>query len=162
MVHSTFVHLRTCSGYSFKYGTATADQLVQRAAELGMHSLGLTDRDNMAGAIRFVQACESASIKPILGINLSFIQRKYRITLLATAGGGLSALYQLLTAVNFAGGLLTHELLQENFQYSKKLLAIHGPDSQIATAIGARQLTQGLSIFNSSKDFFAQQVIVVL
>ena len=162
MVHSTFVHLRTCSGYSFKYGTATADQLVQRAAELGMHSLGLTDRDNMAGAIRFVQACEAGSIKPILGVNLSFIQPKFRITLLATSDGGLPALYQLLTAVNFAGGLLTHELLQENLQYSKKLLAMHGPDSQIATAISARQLTQGLSIFNSSKDYFFQQGIEAL
>ena len=162
MVHSTFVHLRTCSGYSFKYGTATADQLVQRAAELGMHSLGLTDRDNMAGAIRFVQACEAGSIKPILGVNLSFIQPKFRITLLATSDGGLPALYQLLTAVNFAGGLLTHELLQENLQYSKKLLAMHGPDSQIATAISARQLTQGLSIFNSSKDYFFQQGIEIL
>ena len=162
MVHSTFVHLRTCSGYSFKYGTATADQLVQRAAELGMHSLALTDRDNMAGAIRFVQACEAGSIKPILGVNLSFIQPKFRITLLATSDGGLPALYQLLTAVNFAGGLLTHELLQENLQYSKKLLAMHGPDSQIATAISARQLTQGLSIFNSSKDYFFQQGIEVL
>jgi error-prone DNA polymerase len=161
-VHPDFIHLRTCSGYSFKYGTATADQLVQRAAEFGMHSLGLTDRDNMAGAIRFVQACEGASIKPILGVNLSFIQPKFRITLLATADGGLSALYQLLTAVNFAGGLLTHEVLQENLQYSKKLLAMHGPDSQIATAIGARQLTQGLSIFNSTKDYFFQQGIEVL
>ena len=162
MVHSTFVHLRTCSGYSFKYGTATADQLVQRAAELGMHSLALTDRDNMAGAIRFVQSCEAGSIKPILGVNLSFIQPKFRITLLATSDGGLPALYQLLTAVNFAGGLLTHELLQENLQYSKKLLAMHGPDSQIATAISARQLTQGLSIFNSSKDYFFQQGIEIL
>ena len=162
MVHSTFVHLRTCSGYSFKYGTATADQLVQRAAELGMHSLALTDRDNMAGAIRFVQACEAGSIKPILGVNLSFIQPKFRITLLATSDGGLPALYQLLTAVNFAGGLLTHELLQENLQYSKKLLVMHGPDSQIATAISARQLTQGLSIFNSSKDYFFQQGIEIL
>ena len=161
-MHPDFIHLRTCSGYSFKYGTATADQLVQRAAEFGMHSLGLTDRDNMAGAIRFVQACESASIKPILGVNLSFIQPKFRITLLATADGGLPALYQLLTAVNFAGGLLTHEVLQENLQYSKKLLAMHGPDSQIATAISARQLTQGLSIFNSTKDYFLQQGVEVL
>ena len=162
MMHSSFVHLRTCSGYSFKYGTATADQLVERTAEFGMHALGLTDRDNMAGAIRFVQACEGRSIKPILGVNLSFIQPKFRITLLATADGGLPALYQLLTAVNFAGGLLTHEILQENFQYSKKLLAMHGPDSQIATAISARQLTQGLSIFNSTKDYFFQQGIEVL
>ena len=161
-MHSSFVHLRTCSGYSFKYGTATADQLVERAAEFGMHSLGLTDRNNMAGAIRFVQACEGRSIKPILGVNLSFIQPKFRITLLATADGGLPALYQLLTAVNFAGGLLTHEVLQENLQYSKKLLAMHGPDSQIATAISARQLTQGLSIFNSTKDYFFQQGVEVL
>lgn len=162
MVHSSFVHLRTCSGYSFKYGTATADQLVERAAEFGMHALGLTDRDNMAGAIRFVQACEGRSIKPILGVNLSFIQPKFRITLLATADGGLPALYQLLTAVNFSGGLLTHEVLQESMQHSKKLLAMHGPDSQIATAISARQLTQALSIFNSTRDYFFQQGIEVL
>lgn len=161
-MHPDFIHLRTCSGYSFKYGTATADQLVERAAEFGMHALGLTDRDNMAGAIRFVQACEGRSIKPILGVNLSFIQPKFRITLLATADGGLPALYQLLTAVNFSGGLLTHEVLQENMQHSKKLLAMHGPDSQIATAISARQLTQGLSIFNSTKDYFFQQGIEVL
>ena len=157
-----FTHLRTCSGYSFKYGTATADQLVERAAQFGMQSLALTDRDNMAGAIRFVQACESASVKPILGINLSFLQPKYRITLLASGDGGLPALYRLLTAVNFAGGLLTHEILQQNFDYSKKLLVIHGPESQLAVAISARQLTQALSIFNSTKDYFFKQGIEVL
>ena len=157
-----FTHLRTCSGYSFKYGTATANQLVERAAQFGMQSLALTDRDNMAGAIRFVQACESASVKPILGINLSFLQPKYRITLLASGDGGLPALYRLLTAVNFAGGLLTHEILQQNFDYSKKLLVMHGPESQLAVAISARQLTQALSIFNSTKDYFLKQGIEVL
>ena len=119
-----------------------------------MQSLALTDRENMAGAIRFVQACESASIKPILGINLSFLQPKYRITLLASSDDGLPALYRLLTAVNFAGGLLTHEILQQNFNYTKKLLVMHGPESQLAVAISARQLTQALSIFNSTKDYF--------
>jgi error-prone DNA polymerase len=157
-----FTHLRTCSGYSFKYGTATANQLVERAAEFGMQSLALTDRENMAGAIRFVQACESASIKPILGINLSFLQPKYRITLLASSDDGLPALYRLLTAVNFAGGLLTHEILQQNFNYTKKLLVMHGPESQLAVAISARQLTQALSIFNSTKDYFLRQGIEVL
>ena len=157
-----FTHLRTCSGYSFKYGTATATQLVERAAQFGMQSLALTDRDNLAGAIRFVQACEGAAIKPILGINLSFLQPKYRITLLASGDGGLPALYRLLTAVNFAGGLLTHEILQQNLNYSKKLLAIHGPESQLATAISARQLAQSLSIFNSSRDYFFKQGIEVL
>ena len=82
----SFTHLRVSSGYSFKYGTAHVEELVERAARFEMDALALTDRDTMAGAIRFAQACESAGISPILGIDMSFIQKKYRITLLAQSG----------------------------------------------------------------------------
>ena len=81
-----FTHLRVASGYSFKYGTAHVHQLVEQAAHFGMSALALTDRDGMAGGIRFAQSCEAAGITPILGINLSFIQKKFRITLLAQSG----------------------------------------------------------------------------
>lgn len=70
-----FTHLHVSSGYSFKYGTASAGQLVERAATFGMKALALTDRDGMAGAIRFVQESESQGILPILGVNLSFLQK---------------------------------------------------------------------------------------
>jgi len=57
-MQSKFTHLHVHSGYSFKYGTAKPEQLVKQAAEFGMSALALTDRDNMAGVIRFAQSCE--------------------------------------------------------------------------------------------------------
>ena len=71
----SFTHLRVASGYSFKYGTAHANQLVERAAEFEMPALALTDIDTMAGAIRFTKSCEANGIAPILGINVSFVQK---------------------------------------------------------------------------------------
>ena len=49
----SFIHLNVASGYSLKYGTTHPHDLVQRAAEFEMPALALTDRDGLAGAIRF-------------------------------------------------------------------------------------------------------------
>ncbi len=155
-----FSHLRLASGYSFKYGTATPDALVARAAEFGMRSLALTDRDGMAGAIRFVQSCESADIAPILGVNLSFLHKKYRITLLAQSGE-LASLYRLLSAMNEESDekILTYEILEKYSRYSQKVLALHGFDSQLATMVSSRRLDAAHSLFASTSDLFADQGI---
>ena len=154
----SLTHLRVASGYSFKYGTAHADQLVERAAEFEMSALALTDINTMAGAIRFTKSCEANGIAPILGINLSFVQKKYRITLLAQ-GGHLDSLYRLVTAVNLdnSESLLTHALLERFSQYSRNLLVLHGPESQLASTIAARKGAEALSIFNSTRELFADQ-----
>ncbi len=155
-----FSHLRLASGYSFKYGTASPDALVARAAEFGMRSLALTDRDGMAGAIRFVQSCESAGIAPILGVNLSFLHKKYRVTLLAQSGE-LASLYRLLSAMNEESDekILTYEILEKHSQYSKRTLIMHGFDSQLANMIATRRLDAAQSLFNSTRDLFADQAI---
>jgi len=49
----SFIHLNVASAYSLKYGTTQPADLVQRAAEFEMPALALTDRDGLAGAIRF-------------------------------------------------------------------------------------------------------------
>ena len=154
----SFTHLRVASGYSFKYGTAHANQLVERAAEFEMPALALTDIDTMAGAIRFTKSCEANGIAPILGINVSFVQKKYRVTLLAQ-GGNLGSLYRLVTEINSSSndGLLTHGLLERFNHYSKNILILHGPESQLAAAISARKGTEALSIFNATRDLFADQ-----
>jgi error-prone DNA polymerase len=156
----SFTHLRVASGYSFKYGTAHPHQLVARAAEFGMKSLALTDRDGMAGAIRFTKECESAGIAPILGVNLSFLQKKFRITLLAQQGH-LDSLYKLLTAIkmNSQESILTHEILERFAIYSRNVLILHGPLSPLADAIAHRRPAQALSIYNSTRDLFAESAI---
>jgi len=155
-----FTHLRVASGYSFKYGTAHAGQLVERAAEFEMSALALTDLDTMAGAIRFAKSCEANGIAPILGINLSFIQKKYRVTLLAQSGH-LNSLYRLVTEINQnnSESLLTHSLLERFSEYSKNILILHGPESQLAQTIAARKSAEALSIFNSTRDLFAGQAL---
>ena len=160
LVNKMFTHLRVASGYSFKYGTAHIDALVARAGEFGFSALALTDRNSMAGAIRFAQECESAGITPILGVNLAFLQPKYRIALLAQSGR-LSSLYRLLTALNMNSDqpLLTYEILEKFSEYSRDLIILHGPESQLAASIGARRSSEALSILKSTHELFDRQVI---
>ncbi len=163
---TSFTHLRVTSGYSFKYGTAQPEELVERAAEFGMRSLALTDRDNMAGAIRFAQSCENSGITPILGVNISFLQKKFRVTLLAQSGK-LGSLYRLLSAINLGGSpsgenILSHDLLERFADYAKDVVLLHGPDSQLSTAIGRRRYSEAISIYNSTREIFAAQVIEVV
>ena len=66
-----FVHLHVASGYSMRYGASHPAVLVERAAEHGMDALALTDRDGTYGAIKFVQACVAAGVRPILGVDLA-------------------------------------------------------------------------------------------
>ena len=155
-----FTHLHVASGYSFKFGTSTPKGLVEHAAKLGMKSLALTDQNTMAGAIRFAKACEEFGVTPILGVTLSFVQKKYRVTLLAQSGK-LSSLYRLLSAVNMNNreNLLTLDLLNRFGTYSKDVLLLHGPESQIAESILNKRNNEALSIFNSTRELFANQAI---
>ena len=66
-----FVHLDVRSCFSLKEGAFTPEQLVHRAAELGMPAVALTDRDGLYGAARFVNACNQHGVQPILGASLT-------------------------------------------------------------------------------------------
>jgi error-prone DNA polymerase len=66
-----FVHLHVASGYSLQYGASHPHVLVERAAEHGMDTLALTDRNGTYGAVRFVRAARRAGIRPVLGVDLA-------------------------------------------------------------------------------------------
>ncbi len=66
-----FVHLHVASGYSIRYGASHPGALVDRAADHGMDTLALTDRDGTYGAVRFATACAAAGIRPVLGVDLA-------------------------------------------------------------------------------------------
>lgn len=63
-----FVHLHTHSHYSLLDGLAKIDDLVDRAKELGMEALALTDHGNLYGAVEFYSKAKKAGIKPLLGM----------------------------------------------------------------------------------------------
>jgi len=63
-----FVHLHVHSEYSLLDGYATTKGIAQRAAELGMDSIALTDHGVMYGAMEFYEAAKKAGIRPIIGV----------------------------------------------------------------------------------------------
>ncbi len=66
-----FVHLHVASGYSLRHGACSPADLVARAADHGMDTLALTDRDGAYGVVKFAQACARAGIRPVFGVDLA-------------------------------------------------------------------------------------------
>ena len=153
-----FTHLHLASGYSFKYGTTLPEKIVEQAHNFAMSAIALTDRDTLAGAIRFVGSCLTYSISPIIGVDFEADEGS-RLTLLATPGRGWTSLVRLVTAIKESGSPLSLRFLQEHSELTSHLLALHGPDSLIGRAIVARRYEKALALFNQSRDLFLDQTI---
>lgn len=62
-----FTHLHVHSHYSLLDGLPKIDGLIDRALELGMDSLALTDHGSLYGAVEFYQKAKAKKLKPIIG-----------------------------------------------------------------------------------------------
>jgi len=62
-----FVHLHCHSHFSLLDGAGPIQGLVDRAKELGMNGLALTDHGNLYGALDFYRKARGAGINPIIG-----------------------------------------------------------------------------------------------
>ncbi|MFV1858306.1 MAG: DNA polymerase III subunit alpha [Anaerolineales bacterium] len=64
----SFVHLHVHSEYSLLDGLSRIPALVQRAKELNMPAVALTDHGTMFGAVHFYNAAKREGIKPLIGM----------------------------------------------------------------------------------------------
>jgi DNA polymerase-3 subunit alpha len=64
----SFVHLHVHTEYSLLDGFSNIPNLVQRARDLGMPALAITDHGTMFGVIEFYNAAMQVGIKPIIGL----------------------------------------------------------------------------------------------
>jgi DNA polymerase-3 subunit alpha len=67
MKHSRFIHLHVHSEYSLLDGACRIASLVEKARELRMPALALTDHGFMGGALEFYKRAMAEGIKPIIG-----------------------------------------------------------------------------------------------
>jgi error-prone DNA polymerase len=93
---NAYVELHCHSNFSLLDGASHPEDLVARAADLGMDTLALTDHDAVYGAVRFVEACRQQGIKPILGAEVTLTDG-HHLTLLVENATGWHNLCELLT-----------------------------------------------------------------
>jgi DNA polymerase-3 subunit alpha len=111
----SFVHLHVHSEYSLLDGFSNIKQMVQRAVEMGMPALALTDHGTMFGVQEFYNATTKAGIKPVIGVEAYLAARKMddrepqldkkssHLLLLAENETGYSNLLQIASAAQLDG-----------------------------------------------------------
>ena len=65
-----FVHLHLHSEFSLVDGTVRIKPLIEKALELGMPAVAITDQHNLFALVKFYRAAEAAGIKPIIGADV--------------------------------------------------------------------------------------------
>ena len=92
-----FAHLHVRSGFSYGYGVATPEELVEGTAEMGMGAMALTDRDGLYGIPRFLEAAGRVGVSPVVGAEVG-IREGGHLVLLAGGMEGYRSLCRLITA----------------------------------------------------------------
>ncbi|NYI94405.1 error-prone DNA polymerase [Streptomonospora nanhaiensis] len=131
-----FVHLDVVSSASMRHGATPPAALVERAAELGMDMLALTDRDGVYGAVKHVRACQAAGIRPLLGASLAVAAPEGgRVTLLARGARGWASLCRLVSAAHAEGARGVPALSRTALAaHAEGLVVLLGPESDVARA----------------------------
>ena len=62
---AAYAELQAVSNYSFLRGASHADELVERAAALGLAAIGIADRNTLAGAVRAHVAAKAVAAKAV-------------------------------------------------------------------------------------------------
>ena len=65
-----YAELHCRSNFSFLHGAAHPEQLAERAAELGLTALALTDRNGLYGVVRFAEAARAVGLPTVFGAEL--------------------------------------------------------------------------------------------
>lgn len=132
-----FVHLHVHTHYSLLDGMGKIPDYLDKAKELGMHSMAITDHGTMYGAIEFYKEAKKRDINPIIGCEVYVAPRTlkdkearidvkpYHLVLLAENNIGYQNLMKLVSIAHIEGYYykprVDKELLRK---YSEGLIAM--------------------------------------
>jgi len=153
-----YVELHNHSNFSLLDGADHPEILVQRAAELEMSALALTDHDNLYGAVKFMQAAREAGIRPIFGAELT-LAGGYHLTLLVENEDGWHNLCYLISAAQRAKPKGQAELPdQELIGCTNGLIALSGcQHGEVATLLRQGERRQAVEAARRYRDLFGPE-----
>ena len=148
-----FVPLHNHSDYSLLDGASQLPSMVERARELGMPAIALTDHGVMYGAIELLKLCKGTDLKPIIGNEMYVIngsiddpqqkkEKRYHLVVLAKNATGYRNLVKL-TSISHLRGMRGRGIFSRAC-IDKQLLKQHSEGLIIATACLGGEIAQAI------------------
>ena len=165
-----FAHLHVHSHYSLLDGLAKIDDLINRAKELDMEALALTDHGVIYGAVEFFQKAKKAGLKPIIGCEFYVAtgamtdknpgpdNKRFHLTLLVKNKIGYKNLVQLVTKANLEG-FYYKPRVDKNLlrQYAEGLICLSGClQAEIPHWISSNRLEKAEETAKEYRDIFGK------
>ena len=167
MPRDSFVHLHLHTEYSLLDGAVRMRELMEKAAEMEMPAIAITDHGNLFGAIDFYQHATAAGIKPIIGCEAYITSGSHRdklagrdstfhFTLLAENEAGYRNLVKLVSIAHLDG-------FYHRPRIDKELLATHSAGligmsgclaSEVNTALQSGNVEKAQQITAEYRDIF--------
>ena len=175
-----FVQLHNHTHYSLLDGASKIPNLVNRAKELGMPAVGITDHGNMHGAYEMWSTAVKAGIKPIIGIEAYVTPETARqdksreaqrsddvsggglithLTMWAESDEGLVNLMKASSVANLEGRVARYPRMDKEVlsTYSKGVIASSGcPSGIIQTRLRLGQFDEALRAAGEFQDIFGR------
>ena len=165
MAARSFVHLDVRSCFSLKEGAFTPEQLVTRAAAVGMPAVTLTDRDGLYGAARFVAACAREGVRPVLGASITVRAERApdaHVVLLAEDDTGYANLCRLLTDAHLLGARGDPWVATEQIcAHAAGLTVLLGPRSHPGRVAAAGRIDAAATLAADYREAFGRDRCVV-
>jgi DNA polymerase-3 subunit alpha len=168
----SFVGLHIHSDYSLLDGASQLPALIDRAIELGMPAIALTDHGVMYGAIELLKVCRNKNIKPIIGNEMYVINgnieenkknRRFHQVVLAKNTQGYKNLVKLTTISNLKGiqgkGIFARPCINKELltQYHEGLMVTSAClGGEVPQAILAGDLKRAKEVAKWYQDLFGE------
>ena len=166
---NNLAHLHLHSQYSLLDGAIKFEELVDKAKELGMDAVAMTDHGNLFGAYEFYEKAISAGVKPIIGCEVYVTPtlklekpsdgKTYHLTVLCMNETGYKNLSNLVSRGYFEGFYrrprIDHEMLAD---HNEGLIVLSGcMNSEVSRAIFNKDNDQIIKIASKYRKIFGDR-----
>ena len=170
-----FTHLHVHTEFSMLDGLGRLAPLVNKAKELGMDSLAITDHGGMYGVIDFYRLAKDAGVKPIIGCEMYVAsgsrfaknpndKSPYHMTVLAQDARGYQNLVKLVTRSHIEGFYykprIDRELLEKHHE---GLIILSGcPSGEVPKLIAQGRMDDAAASASWYRELFGDRYFLEL